>query len=151
MKRNASENRLAECRIWIVSFYSKSCLNKMQAVKKEAILCATYLHRKKKQLSVTIPFYFPFVAQKELYCQGNNCSIIDVSFIYLVSILLPIAYRIILFLCLQIEWQLSHRRKASGVLGSPETFFVAHWQARIKMAVANIGHLSMSSPSRTFR
>ncbi|CAG9883526.1 hypothetical protein BOVA711_437 [Bacteroides ovatus] len=38
---------------------------------------------------------------------------------------------------MQIVWQPTRRRKAVGVLGSPERYFVAHGQAQTKTAVAN--------------
>ena len=50
----------------------------------------------------------------------------------------PLVHRQSHCLCLQIVWQLSQRRKAAGVLGSPERYFVAQGQARTKTVLANV-------------
>lgn len=53
--------------------------------------------------------------------------------------------------CLQIVWQLSRQRMSGGVLGSPESFFVAHGQARIKRAVANVQCKKQPQPPKAIR
>ena len=54
-------------------------------------------------------------------------------------------------LCLRIEWQLSKRRKAFGVLGSPEKISMDNGQARIKIALANVQCNKQPKPPKIVR
>ena len=90
-------------------------------------------------LSEAKPFFFPLISS--LFALHRSSQILG----YVKDILpirLPLHYRLCIGqsyrLCLQIVWQHSQRHKVVGVLGSPEMNFVAHGQARIKTAVANV-------------
>ena len=70
---------------------------------------------------------FPLLlSRKRLYCQWRNYLIIY----FLLSICFPPYCPLYIghfyCLCLQIEWQLSQRRKTAVVLGSPERNFVIY-------------------------
>lgn len=102
--------------------FKKAVLTKCRQSKRKRFF-EQYICILKKQLSVTIPFLFPFCCPKgtvspvkQLF--DNRCFFYPSGFHSIAHYVSDNPY----CLCLQIEWQLFQRRKAVGVLGSPIGF-----------------------------